>query len=159
MASFGDGTLPSRYERMLNMDEPWGPSRHLYYSDSAGWYPITYYTTGDVTCNTATVVTVIDVITTATSDATTLPEKLLEEIRKWEATPAPEPHEDIREYLKQLHREASWEAVRKAREALRAVRDDPGHRVPLQDRHHPYVRPLSKKRVCGGSSRYRVRVN
>lgn len=64
----------------------------------------------------------------------------------------------------QIHRfrNLSWklskEAIVEARGYLKSARDDVRTHVPLQDRHRPYVRPPFKKRVCGGSSRYRVMV-
>lgn len=53
----------------------------------------------------------------------------------------------------------SKEAIVEAHDTLKTVRETQLDRVPLQDRQRPYVRPVSKKRVCGGSSRYRVLVN
>lgn len=61
--------------------------------------------------------------------------------------------------LKNLSYRLSREAIDEARVVLKGARDDLRTHVPLQDRHRPYVRSSFKKRVCGGSSRYRVMVN
>ncbi len=60
---------------------------------------------------------------------------------------------------RQLKWEASKRAVTRARLALQQALDDPRPEIPLPERKRPYVRPRAKKRVCAGSSRYRVMVN
>jgi hypothetical protein len=72
-------------------------------------------------------------------------------------TPVEEFSRKARELLQK--RDISRTALRRAQMALQRALDDPGGQVPLQDRKRPYVRPRSKKRVCAGSSRYRVLVN
>jgi hypothetical protein len=71
----------------------------------------------------------------------------------------PEPEPDLRATIRQLKRDLSHRAITRARIALQRALDDPGVQVPIQDRKRPYVRPRAKKRVCSGSSRYRVMVN
>jgi hypothetical protein len=71
----------------------------------------------------------------------------------------PEPAEDIKEALKQWHKALSRQAAWEASVALRGEGKERRGPVSLQAQKAPYVRPTSKKRVCGGSSRYRVRVN
>lgn len=73
--------------------------------------------------------------------------------------PDPEPVRSVKEALKEWHRALSRHAAWEAMVALRSAPDDPGHRVPLPARQRPYVRQRAKKRVCAGSSRYRVLVN
>jgi len=135
----GDGwvTRPTRYERMMEMDEPWGPSSHL----DPGWYPFTF----SLDSSGATSST-INITWDSLTNNTHLPIDLPDEA--WEG-----------DSLRQQHYERSRQDVCEARMALRRVRDDPGGRVPLQARKAPYTRPRSKKRVCAGSSRYRVLVN
>lgn len=70
----------------------------------------------------------------------------------------PEPEEDDREWLRQWHRAVSRQAAWEAQIALRSAGDDPRGKVPLQAQKVAYVRPRAKKRVCAGSSRYRVLV-
>jgi hypothetical protein len=70
-----------------------------------------------------------------------------------------EPEPDLRLTIRQQKRELSHRAITRARIALQRALDDPGVQVPLQDRKRPYARPRAKKRVCAGSSRYRVLVN
>jgi hypothetical protein len=67
--------------------------------------------------------------------------------------------EDIREALRQWHKALSRQAAWEASVALRGEDRERKGKVPLQSQQRPYVRPMSKKRVCAGSSRYRVRVN
>lgn len=71
----------------------------------------------------------------------------------------PAPEVDEREELRAWHRALSRQAAWEAQVALRSAPDDPGVRVPLLARKRPYVRQRAKKRVCAGSSRYRVLVN
>lgn len=166
MAAFDDdGTEPSRYERMVLMDEPWGPSAYLH--ESTGWYPITFST--DATCSATNIDYAYTTSSTAVvvlsgSDVTAnniMPEKLWEELKQWAPLDGDEYEcgEDPLAALKQRHRELSWRHIREAQVARRKAVDGPRPRVPLQSRQHPYVRPVTKKRVCAGSSRYRVRVN
>lgn len=72
--------------------------------------------------------------------------------------PEPEPLSEREEILLR-HRASSRLAVCQGRMALRGALDDPTTRVPIMARKLPYVRPTFKKRVCAGSSRYRVLVN
>jgi hypothetical protein len=74
-------------------------------------------------------------------------------------SPEPEPPEDLKAALKAWHRAVSHHAILAAQKALRSAPDDPSPRIPLAARRAPHVRQRSKRRVCGGSSRYRVRVN
>ncbi len=69
--------------------------------------------------------------------------------------PAPNP----REVARQRKRDLSKRALTRARLALQRALDDPRPEIPLPDRKRPYARPRSKKRVCAGSSRYRVMVH
>jgi len=71
----------------------------------------------------------------------------------------PEPPEDLKAALKAWHKALSRQAAWEASVALRGDGKERRGPVSLQAQQRPYVRPTSKKRVCGGSSRYRVRVN
>jgi hypothetical protein len=61
--------------------------------------------------------------------------------------------------LRNLSYRLSRDAIVEARVVQKRARDDLRTHVTLQARQRPYVRALFKKRVCGGSSRYRVMVN
>lgn len=61
--------------------------------------------------------------------------------------------------LKELHRLRSKQDVQEAQRAIRSGQRQPRAPVSLQSQKRPHVRPVSKKRVCAGSSRYRVLVN
>jgi len=52
--------------------------------------------------------------------------------------------------------EASRRSVLLASATMRSLRDDPRKDISLQARRRPFMRPLSKGRVCGSSSRYRT---
>jgi glyoxylase-like metal-dependent hydrolase (beta-lactamase superfamily II) len=76
----------------------------------------------------------------------------------------PRPEDPLKAYLNQLRRavrlarEQAEMAFREVRSAHRRLRDDPSDRVPLPERNGLRRRPMFAKRVCGGSSRYRVLV-
>jgi hypothetical protein len=74
----------------------------------------------------------------------------------------PEPTEEVldpKEERRRWHRALSRQAILAAQEALRGLRDDPSPRVSLQARRGLSGRQSVRKRVCAGSSRYRVLVN
>jgi len=74
--------------------------------------------------------------------------------------PSPqEPQESPRAAELRRHRAASRRAVLEALAARRGLRDDPSPLVPLPARKGFSGRPAARKRVCAGSSRYRVLVN
>jgi hypothetical protein len=73
---------------------------------------------------------------------------------------APEaPRESPREAKRRRARESSRKAVLAALAALRGLRDDPDPSIPPLARRGLSGRPAARKRVCAGSSRYRVLVN
>jgi hypothetical protein len=115
--------------------------------DGDGQYVVAYVATS----MTATSGTTIDLTDSACTGANTIV------IR----TPRPDP---LQQYLAALRRavrearERSEEALSSARIGLRSLRDDPGTRIPVPERHGFRRRPQFAKRVCGGSSRYRVLV-
>lgn len=71
----------------------------------------------------------------------------------------PEPEPDRKAAELAHKREVSRASLVRARLALQRALDDPRPEIPLADRKRPYHRPRAKKRVCAGSSRYRVLVN
>jgi len=76
----------------------------------------------------------------------------------WRQEP-PEPEESPKAVKLRLARAASRKAVLAALAALRRLRDDPDPRIPPLARRGLSGRPAARKRVCAGSSRYRVLVN
>lgn len=78
----------------------------------------------------------------------------------WYVYPEPEPDPIDRKAAELAHKRAvSRASLTRARLALQRALDDPHPAIPLADRKRPYHRPRTKKRVCAGSSRYRVLVN
>jgi len=67
--------------------------------------------------------------------------------------------EDVKAALKAWHKALSRQAAWEASVALRGEGKERRGKIPLQAQQRPYVRPRAKKRVCAGSSRYRVLVN
>ena len=80
----------------------------------------------------------------------------------WDVIPIPasprterEESEDLKAFKKAVARSLLLADQR----ALRTLRDDPSPRIPLQARKGLSGRQAARKRVCAGSSRYRVLVN
>lgn len=120
------------------------------YSDSTlptvpgDWDPFVFrYTTDNGTCG-------YDTWATTTTTVTIYPGNTGANIEL-----EPEPLIDLKAWKKALSRQAIWEA----QVALRRCQDDPSPRVPLQARRGLSGRQAVRKRVCSGSSRYRVLVN
>ena len=153
MAAFGNET-PTRYERMLQMEEPWGSSHHHLQEPMVGgwdWYPLTF--SSDTNCTTTFT------YMTSASDVTVVNMEGAWATAYYPPADEWEESSDPLEALKEWHRALSRQHIKAARIALRGVPDDPGSRIPLQARRTPYIRPRAKKRVCAGSSRYRVLIN
>jgi len=74
-----------------------------------------------------------------------------------EAPPRTEREES--EALKAFKKAVASAALLEDQRALRTLRDDPSPRIPLQARKGLSGRQAVRKRVCAGSSRYRVLVN
>jgi hypothetical protein len=74
-------------------------------------------------------------------------------------SPPEAPRESPREAKRRRARESSRKAVLAALAALRGLRDDPDPSIPPLARRGLSGRPAARKRVCAGSSRYRVLVN
>ena len=73
---------------------------------------------------------------------------------------APAPPEDREsEDLKAFKKACARAALLADQRALRTLRDDPSPKIPLQARKGFSGRQAARKRVCAGSSRYRVLVN
>jgi hypothetical protein len=145
---------------MVEMDEPWGSAAYLRRPDY-GWYPFTFVsdtatTTASITVTSGTTSTsdiTISGIDSGTNMGTNVPYEPCEECEDWGEELSLK--ETIKEWHRALSRQAAWEAQL----ALRRATDDPHPRIPRHARKAPYVRPRAKKRVCAGSSRYRVLVN
>jgi len=72
---------------------------------------------------------------------------------------APRTEKDESEDLKAFKKAVARSLLLADQRALRTLRDDPSPKIPLQARKGLSGRQAVRKRVCAGSSRYRVLVN
>ena len=72
---------------------------------------------------------------------------------------APRTEQDEKEDLKAFRKAVARSILLADQRALRTLRDDPNPKIPLQARKGLNGRQAVRKRVCAGSSRYRVLVN